>query len=1114
MSWGYNQTNSGSNIYAPGGDVLCSTGTACTRPQRVRVGLSVGGEYLNNILSISASRYNNVAVRNDGTVFNWGENTHGELGRGNTVGSRYPTQVFTALTGVTERADTYTNRGNAETGDKYNYLNDAPRVLRNITAVDAGNNYVLAISHTQPDTASVYSWGLNANGQLGIGNTDNQPLPAVVNLSNVDTTVQVKGEVSNSGMVVQISAGGYFSLLMTQGGAVYSWGANNLGQLGIEASTGAAANRGNVLMPTPVLDGANQNGHTKDGVDYIYVVQSISAGYTHGAVVNYEGYALGWGDNGRAQLGDFTTVQKNSPIKIGTEEYYALEPSYTEMLRKGETAPTVYSSTSANKPPLAIEISYGDKYTLFNVFGKIMEAVHYKGFNLYSDTERSRSPINITFRSSDESIVVVNRDATSTDTDASWTVQAASPENYGRAVVYFYVDIEVIDEASGQSTINRYSGALLVTVVPSDVLVAPMVAAGDGFTLALQSDGTVWAWGNNTYGQLGDARAYNYVSGNNRENNGDARNRNNVIQVQIPDGEVIKYIAAGRYHSLAVTTEGKVYAWGLNNYGQLGINSQINTSTPTLVRALNNAGAQLTDIIMVAAGETWSMALTNTGSVYTWGRNDLGQVGDNTGNAMQIFPVRLRGARGGGYMGNVIDIAAGDHHGLVVRSDGSVYSWGVSSDGRLGLGSGNVGDNNRKLAPEKVMKDAQTGLSGIIAVAAGAAHSMALTRGDAADEAADGNRVYAWGLNSDGQLGNGSTGGLSWYPVAVNGIRNITSISAGGNFSLAQVREDMTSIKQAYKTYAWGLNSSGQLGLGDTAIRNTATLTLFSDKTSATNPYPQYDNYIQSAFMSAAGYSHTVIIGIDGYVYTSGYNYYGGLGNGTNTNSAYPMRAGVREEDILIYDAAWDGNDIDDVTAETTALTDATISGSETVTVDVNKLFRKEYVGFNLRTTKDTNSKMADTLHTGGTWEVEILDESLLTVKNTGNAYTFSAKQDDRFGTTTVRFNYTYTDHRDSSDTVGRRVTDTYLLVIHVKDENATAISVPKVEAGYTHSVLLRPDGTVWTWGQNNNNQLGNGSDADSAYLQQVLVSRRSMTLSALFAARRLMVYLPGIVAL
>ena len=107
---------------------------------------------------------------------------------------------------------------------------------------------------------------------------------------------------------------------MTQGGAVYSWGANNLGQLGIEASTGAAANRGNVLMPTPVLDGANQNGHTKDGVDYIYVVQSISAGYTHGAVVNYEGYALGWGDNGRAQLGDFTTVQKNSPIKIGTEE--------------------------------------------------------------------------------------------------------------------------------------------------------------------------------------------------------------------------------------------------------------------------------------------------------------------------------------------------------------------------------------------------------------------------------------------------------------------------------------------------------------------------------------------------------------------------------------------------------------------------------------------------------------------------------------------------------------------------------------------------------------------------------------------------------------------------
>ena len=94
------------------------------------------------------------------------------------------------------------------------------------------------------------------------------------------------------------------------------------------------------------------------------------------------------------------------------------------------------------------------------------------------------------------------------------------------------------------------------------------------------------------------------------------------------------------------------------------------------------------------------MALSNNGRIYTWGMNSSGQVGDNTVST-RPYPVRLRGAQGGGYMGNVIGLAAGDAHGLLVRSDGSVYAWGNSQNGRLGLGSGNLGTGNRKLAPEK-----------------------------------------------------------------------------------------------------------------------------------------------------------------------------------------------------------------------------------------------------------------------------------------------------------------------------------------------------------------------------------------------------------------------------
>ena len=114
-------------------------------PQRTRVGLSTGGVYLNNILSISVEGDTNVALRNDGTVFTWGRNSNGQGGDGTTVLKRYPNPVLTSVSndGVTLRkiatikADDYTNRGNATLGDRYDYLNNAPIFLKNVVSVDA-----------------------------------------------------------------------------------------------------------------------------------------------------------------------------------------------------------------------------------------------------------------------------------------------------------------------------------------------------------------------------------------------------------------------------------------------------------------------------------------------------------------------------------------------------------------------------------------------------------------------------------------------------------------------------------------------------------------------------------------------------------------------------------------------------------------------------------------------------------------------------------------------------------------------------------------------------------------------------------------------------------------
>ena len=184
----------------------------------------------------------------------------------------------------------------------------------------------------------------------------------------------------------------------------------------------------------------------------------------------------------------------------------------------------------------------------------------------------------------------------------------------------------------------------------------------------------------------------------------------------------------------------------------------------------------------------------------------------------------------------------------------------------------------------------------------------------------------------------------------------------------------------------------------------------------------------------AIGYNHSVVLGTEGYVYSSGYNYYGTLGDGTNTDSKLPVRTGIREENVVIYDPNGTGtND----RADTTTLSNTPISyGDGGVTIDASNFYRKEYIGFNLRTSEDQSA-----LLTGSNIQVEIFDPSLVAMSNNGDKYTFEAKQADRFGTTNIRFNFNYTQD-------GKQYTDTYLMRLLVKDNYETAESVRVVDTG------------------------------------------------------------------
>jgi alpha-tubulin suppressor-like RCC1 family protein len=290
------------------------------------------------------------------------------------------------------------------------------------------------------------------------------------------------------------------------------------------------------------------------------------------------------------------------------------------------------------------------------------------------------------------------------------------------------------------------------------------VAAGGSGSLGLRGDGTVWAWGANTFGQLG---------------NGSTVDSHASIQVPTPSGMVA--VAAGLDHSLAVRSDGTVWAWGSNQFGQLGDGTTTSRSLPVQVRGLSN-------VVAVSAGGFHSLALRSDGTVWAWGFNAQGQLGNGSTSASPTA-VQVKGLSG------VVAIAAGDRHSLALASDGTVWSWGSDADGQLGIGS-----TINKSSPVHVPS-----LSGVVAVAAGASHSLALLSGGT---------VKAWGDNANGQLGTGNTTQAD-SPVSVSTLTGVTQIAGGFAHSLA--------IDSSGRVWAWGANNDGQLGTGNTAQKTVAT---------------------------------------------------------------------------------------------------------------------------------------------------------------------------------------------------------------------------------------------------------------------------------------------------
>ncbi len=274
--------------------------------------------------------------------------------------------------------------------------------------------------------------------------------------------------------------------------------------------------------------------------------------------------------------------------------------------------------------------------------------------------------------------------------------------------------------------------------------------------------------------------------------------RSTPVQVLGPGGtgtlSGVAAVAGGTDDSLAVKSDGSVWAWGANAFGELGDNTTTSRSTPVQVLGPGGTGT-LSGVVAIAAGDEYSVAVKSDGSVWDWGLNEFGELGDNT-KTDSSTPVQVLGPGGTGTLSGVAAIAAGADHSLALKSDGSVWAWGANAFGQLG-------DNTKtsRSTPVQVLGPGGTGtLSGVVAIAAGEDHSLAVK--------SDGS-VWAWGYNVDGALGDNTTTNSS-TPVQVLGpggtgtLSGVVAVAAGSFYSLA--------LKSDGSVWAWGSNPNGELG--------------------------------------------------------------------------------------------------------------------------------------------------------------------------------------------------------------------------------------------------------------------------------------------------------------
>ncbi|NOK13758.1 MopE-related protein [Corallococcus exercitus] len=883
------------NVWAWGQNASGQTGTG-TAGGTVLVPTKVAA--LSSIQAIAANGSFSLALGVDGRLWAWGQNSSGQVGTGGTSASVATPGVVQGLppvravaAGVNHALALTTDgkvwgwgmntSGQAGTGATSTAVLAPVQVagLPLARAVAAGAGHSLIVDE---QFGNVWAWGQNTFGQVGTGSTSTTPVvtprpvdgifavTVLVAGHNSSMAIignglavawghNVSGQLGNSGTVnsaspvgvtgltdaTALAAGAQHALALRPGCPVWAWGNNSQGQLGTgTTSTAPVTSPGTALISNTFYFDGDMDGFGDEYIfeqscdpsagfvedldcdDYTPTTHPGAAEVCNGLDDNCDGVV----DEGPSTGGETCETGLQGVCAAGvmacTPDGVVCQPRTTASAEQCDNLDNDCDGQVDEGNPGGLQACATGQ------LGVCGEGVTYcaNGAIACVPTQGASSEVcdgkdNDCDGQVDEGLLQTwyrDQDADSYGLSSQSVQACARPTGYvanagdcddanpaanpGAPEVLDGQDNDCdgqVDEGLAVQTLQKLAGG------------------HNNFSVFLKSDGTVWTAGINLMGELGD---------------GTTTDRRIPAQVQGLTGVVA--ITAGGHHVLALKQDGTVWAWGYNAWGQIGDG----TGGPGKNRLTPVQLTSLTGVTAISAGDNHTLALKQDGTVWAWGNNSYGQVGDGT-KTLRYSPVRVPGLTG------VTAIVAGGYYSLAMKQDGTVWAWGHNANGQLGDGT-----TTERLGPVRV-----PGLANVAALTTGYLHTYALKQ--------DGT-VWAWGSNQLGQLGDGTqTTRLS--PVQVPGLTNVVSVGGGYSHS--------TALKSDGTVWAWGGNTSGQLGVGGTSTTKLLTPAQVPGLTGVT------------AF--ASGWHHVLALKQDGTLWSWGENGYGGLADGTVTDRYTPVQA-------------------------------------------------------------------------------------------------------------------------------------------------------------------------------------------------------------------------------